>query len=285
MIKKAGKLMFLRFVPASEKRYEDIQEEVHLLESLKLQGYNVPEIIKSIRGEKLVIQNTPWGEYYAVVFEGVGERSLENVTLTETLAFAYGAFLSEFHSLSKKTLNHQITRKSVLDHLDDMELKVYGNAAYPNSIFIEIIRLRNEFEKLSLENETYGLIHYDFELDNIMVDLNSETLYAIDFDDSMYGFYGQDIERAVNSIQSEIDFPESEAFIHTFLEGYQSNGGSITHYLENKTLFKSFADLYSYVRVSESIKESWDHEPEWMINLREKLIVGNQEYINELSES
>ena len=36
-------------------------------------------------------------------------------------------------------------------------------------------------------------------------------------------------------------------------------------------LFTRFANLYGYARILLSVKEKWDNEPEWLVNLRMKL--------------
>ena len=59
-------------------------------------------------------------------------------------------------------------------------------------------KLLNElFSKLPKNEQNYGLVHFDFELDYIFYDISTDMLNIIDFDDSMYHWYAMDIEQAL----------------------------------------------------------------------------------------
>lgn len=269
--RESEKLMFLRMTPACERSGEIIESELSILQKLKDNGYTVPEVIKSLKHERLVKKDTPWGEYYAVVLEGVGSQSLENTELTPALCYQYGKFLADFHRLSKAHLNGSSSRVNVFDLLQELSNKVNCSDEYKQVVKHELIRVWDGLKNIDRTETLFGLIHYDFELDNILYDLATSTMYAIDFDDAMYGFYGQDIERAINSLESEVSSEDFLVFKSEFLAGYSDNGLSVSDYLENGDLYKAFAKLYAHVRIKESLKETWDNEPEWMNGLREKL--------------
>jgi len=266
-----GKMAFLRFVPSSEKSISEIEEELTLMVLLRNNAFAVPRIIPSMDGRLIETKETPWGSYHAVVFEGVGQKSLENVPLNDERMFSYGLLLGEFHELSKNRIANQISRKSVFDILADLA----ETATHTNEqacLSKEIQRLRTELEALKAQGYAMGVIHYDFELDNIMVDENTGKLFAIDFDDAMNGFYGQDIERVLNSIISECDDDKVDSFTQAFLKGYTSVCGNGSEaLLEHRNLYKAFADLYKYMRIRKSLTERWDHEPDWMQHLRKRL--------------
>jgi Ser/Thr protein kinase RdoA (MazF antagonist) len=278
----SGKLMFLRMTPASERSGEAIESELVILQKLKDKGYSVPEVIEPLNGERLIKKDTPWGVYYAVVLEGVGSQSLENTDLTPALCYQYGKFLADFHKLSKAYLNGYSSRVNVFDLLQALSDKVNGCDDYHQAVEHELIRVWDGFKNSDRTESMFGLIHYDFELDNIMYDPATSTLYAIDFDDAMYGFYGQDIERAINSLESEVSSEDFSEFKSEFLAGYSDNGLDVHDYHENGELYKAFAKLYAHVRIKESLKETWDNEPEWMAGLREKLTARIVGYENSL---
>jgi len=277
--KKNDKLMFLRFVPVAEKEERELYSEIQIIETMKDNEFPVPNIVGSKRGEKIVKCSTPWGEFYSVVFEGVGVNSLENTELTEELCFDYGKLLAKFHTISNEKLKDQVAKKSVFDILKKIIIES-GEA----KIIEEASRLQREFLKLKNEFDKFGLIHYDFELDNIMFDEKENKMYAIDFDDSMYGFFGQDIERAINSIENESDENSVKSLVSSFLKGYESEGNNTESYVMNSKLYKEFAQLYSYVRVNESLKETWENEPQWMCNLRNRLGQRQMNYLKNLNK-
>ncbi|KAI7247587.1 hypothetical protein KC345_g11950, partial [Hortaea werneckii] len=130
--------------------------------------------------------------------------------------------------------------------------------------------LGNYFAGQPVTPENYGLIHYDFELDNVFYDEATDTISAIDFDDAMYHWYAADIEQALDSLRGEV---EPEAYEHKkqiFMDAYTS-----LHALPedgpSMAACRRFADLYGYVRILRSAAEQGEHEPQWLITLRSRL--------------
>lgn len=269
--KNQGRVYFLRFVPKSEKNVATINQELEFIKKLSENGFNVPKVIESKLGNTIETKNTPWGTYHAVVFEGVGDETLESIQMTEEIAYQYGKSLSELHQISRKKIQSNIKRESVYDIFDLIEALLTEDAIHSSAFLSHVKQLRIEFEKLDRTEYSFGLIHYDYELDNVIYDVETQKIFAIDFDDSMYGFYGQDVERAINSIESEIEEELQESIKDSFLKGYMDTDGNLETYHKNRDLFKAFADLYSYFRVKASLEEQWDNEPDWMENLRNKL--------------
>ena len=64
----------------------------------------------------------------------------------------------------------------------------------------EIEEIRNIFQKLPKNNLNFGLIHGDFELDNIFYNESSKKCSIIDFGSSKYHWYIMDIEIADNTV-------------------------------------------------------------------------------------
>lgn len=279
--KNQGKVYFLRFVPELEKDNESINQELEFIRILSKNGFNVPNVINSKFGNLIETKNTPWGVYHAVVFESVGDETLESIEMTEDIAYQYGKSLAMLHQISKEEVQSSLKRKSIYDIFNMIEGKLEKGISKTNTLSDHVNVLRTEFGKLDRTDHSFGLIHYDYELDNIIYDNETQKLSAIDFDDCMYGFYGQDVERAINSIESELeDF--QEAAKASFIDGYLNAGGNLEMYNNNRELFKTFADLYSYFRVSSSLEEKWDNEPEWMENLRNRLSERMKKYLEKL---
>lgn len=276
--KNNGKLYFLRFVPDAEKDYFAISQELNFITILSNNGFNVPKIIESKFGNIIETKQTPWGIFHAVVFESVGSETLESIKLTDEIAYNYGVSLAKLHQISKEKVQSNIERNSVYDILNLIEDKFRKNGSKSDKLVKHIALLRTEFDKINKTDLTYGIIHYDYELDNIIYEAETQKLSAIDFDDCMYGYYGQDVERAINSIESEIeDFQDN---IKTnFIRGYLDAGGNLDIYYQSADLFKKFANLYSYFRISCSIEEKWDNEPIWLENLRCRLVAKMTKYL------
>jgi Ser/Thr protein kinase RdoA (MazF antagonist) len=80
-----------------------------------------------------------------------------------------------------------------------------------------------------------------------------------------------DIEISLNNLKEELPQKEFEkiktSFINGYKEEYQINED------ENKylPLFRRFENLRKYIGIIDSLEETWDNEPLWMLELREKL--------------
>lgn len=277
------KLYFLRFVPAAEKDITQIEQELKVISICAQNGLHVANCLESKSGKNIVTQSTPWGVYHAVVFESVGQKTLENVEMTDEIAYAYGQSLAKLHHISKNHIKTKVDRVSVIDILEmiskDPEV---ASEKYP-VLTNQVAKLRADFSALPNNEQTFGIIHYDFELDNILVNQEKDALYAIDFDDCVFGFYGQDVERAINSIESEVDEALQESVQSHFLKGYADGNGDLGDYQKNRALYKAYADLYAYYRMRNSLEDQWENEPEWMLRLRARLSDRMNRYLENLS--
>jgi Ser/Thr protein kinase RdoA (MazF antagonist) len=131
--------------------------------------------------------------------------------------------------------------------------------------------LQTYFSKLPKSAPNYGLVHYDFELDNVFYDKGTCTCNVIDFDDAMYHWYAMDIEQALDSIKDEIESSRYEQVKECFLNGYRSEYAVTDEMLSLLPMFRRFANLYGYARVLRSSGEKWNNEPKWLEDLRVKL--------------
>lgn len=272
--KNQGKAFFLRFAPAEEKSKKNILTELEFLSYLKDSGYAAVEIILSKAGNELEEVNTPWGIYYAVAFKKSSGKSLEEIVLTDDIILGYGKALGKLHKLSseyKPVNNRRNDWNETMDWMED----VLADFPEETTAKSELSILKDYFSKLPATKENFGLVHYDFELDNVFYDDLTKAYNIIDFDDSMYHWYAMDIEQALASIKEEIPKEQIEFAITQFIKGYRSEYDISDDMLKLLPIFRRYANLYGYIRVLRSAKEKWNNEPEWMVNLRvhlEKLL-------------
>ncbi|WP_025027800.1 phosphotransferase enzyme family protein [Caldalkalibacillus mannanilyticus] len=265
-----GKIHLLRFAPKTEKLKSNILAELDFISYLRDNGYGVLEAVVSRHGEELVEVRTPWGEYFASVFKRVSGVQINNTDFSDTIIFSYGKALGRLHQLSSKYKPITFKRWSYSDVLDWIQ-QVLINFPEESAALTETKILRDYFASIPKSQTNYGLVHYDFEYDNVFYDDKSNSCNVIDFDDAMYHWYAMDIEQALDSLQECIP---AELFNHKkkcFLDGYLTEY-DISDDLE--TLLpacRRFAKLYGYARTLRSITEKWDHEPDWLTNLREEL--------------
>lgn len=268
--KNQGDTFFLRFTPIDEKNKEDILAELEFLSYLRDKGYAVVETILSKAGKELETVNTPWGSFYAVAFKKACGKQMSELSLTKDIIFGLGKALGKLHKLSSEFTPINNNRKDWKETMDWME-KVLSTFPEENEAKCELSMLRAYFSKLTATKENYGLVHYDFEFDNVFYDDITKTYNPIDFDDGMYHWFALDIEQTINCIKDEMPEDQVEASIDVFIEGYRSEYAISDEMVQLFPMFRRFADLYGYVRILRSIEEKWNNEPDWMVALRSKL--------------
>ncbi len=265
-----GDTFFLRFAPAEEKSLESILAELHFLKYLRDNGYPAVETIPSKAGNEVEVANTPWGTYYAVAFKRVPGKKVSHMTLTNEHIFGYGKALGKLHKLSSEYTPLNNKRRDWKETMDWME-DVLSNFPEESAAKNELSILKEYFTKLPATKENFGLIHYDFETDNLFYDEITKTYTPIDFDDSMYHWYAMDIGQALDSIKEELPEEQVESSVNEFIKGYGSEYDISDDMLKLLPIFRRYASLYGYVRMLLSVEEKWENEPEWMVNLRNRL--------------
>lgn len=268
--KNNGNIFFLRFAPDEEKSKENILAELEFLRYLKSNGYSSVETILSKAGNELEVANTPWWKYYAVAFKKASGMSLDRMPLTKDIVFGFGKALGKLHKLSSEfnpINNKRNTWKEEMDWMENI-LTTFPNETEAKN---ELSKLRDYFSKLPATKYNFGLVHYDFELDNVFYDEASKTFTAIDFDDSMYNWYALDIEQSLDSLKEEISEDQIDSLTTEFINGYRLEYDVWDEMLKLLPIFRRYINLYDYVRVLHSSKEKWDNEPGWLVNLRSKL--------------
>lgn len=260
---------FIRIAPTDEKRKENIYGELEFIQYLREHDFDALCPVPSKNGEFIRTVNTKWGEYYATVFEKVTGKQVEDCDFSEKMYYECGKTMGRMHRLSSeyKPIIKKWTHEDVLNEIETM-LALYHCS---NKAKIELANLRVELAKLPKTQATYGLIHYDFELDNVFYNENTNTCSVIDFDDGMYHWYSTDIEQFFDSVTEEKGELEAEQAKIAFYAGYQSEYPILEETKNSMPLVRRFINLYSYVRIHHCLSDSFTSEPKWMTELRVKL--------------
>jgi Ser/Thr protein kinase RdoA (MazF antagonist) len=265
-----GEICYLRFSPTFEKREGNLKAELAFLDYLREHGYPVMEAVRSQSGDQMVRKKTPWGEYYASVFKQVPGKQISQTDYDDGILYAYGAALGELHSLSRKFENPLAKRWTHTDIFEWIGMTL-DELRMDQKPFKELAIIKNQFTQLPINQDNYGLIHFDFEPDNVFYDETSQRCSVIDFDDSMYHWYVMDIVQALEASRDEIGTEDSSLQEEVFLDGYRSVYIIDEDVFKQVPLFRRFAKLYQFTRVTRAIEERFDDEPDWMVGLRERL--------------
>ncbi|UQZ35992.1 hypothetical protein C2I18_22135 [Paenibacillus sp. PK3_47] len=264
-----GHTQLLRFAPQSEKLKNNLLAELEFITYLKTCGYGVLESVPASGGAELVEAQTPWGDYYASVFKKVAGKQLSSIGLSDRVVYKYGEALGQLHQLSR---SYELKGGKRWSHRDVLEWIKDVLAEFPleHAARAEADLLADYFNGLSVAPDNYGLIHYDFEKDNVFYDEATGTINVIDFDDSMYHWYAADIGQALDSLLEDVATDEQEVMKSSFLEGYRSKY-TLSETGPSPEACRRFANLYGYARIIRSTAERWEHEPEWLAGLRVRL--------------
>ena len=265
-VKKDSKTFFLRFSPQAEKSITSVIAEVEFLMYLSERGFNVCNPVPSKNLKLVEDVYTPWGSYTAVLFPCSRGVQLSKVKLDNYSAELMGKTLGKLHKLSCQYVPKKFKRKNhdaILDEVSELAQK-YGL----EDVLTSAVIIRDELDTLPKDSKNYGLIHYDFETDNLFIDSENQNISVIDFDDSHYNWYVLDIERALNSILEQSGDKEFNDLKSSFIAGYSSERSIDERILEKLPLLTAYANLYGYTRIYDSVFEKWNNEPQWIGELR-----------------
>ena len=268
--KANGEVHFLRFAPKTEKRKDDVLAELDFIHYLRSHDYPALEPVKSKENRELIDAETPWGKYLATVFKRVKGEQLSDTNLNDDIIYRYGKALGRLHQLSSSYSPDTNKRWSYEDALQWITNTL---EKHPNeTLALQEAKILNEFlSNLTQDKHNYGLVHYDFECDNVFFDEESQSCNVIDFDDAMYHWYVIDIEQALDSIKEHIAPEKYQQKKQCFIDGYNTEYSISSEMLNHRPVFRRFANLYGYTRILRSMEVTWKNEPEWMEKLRKLL--------------
>lgn len=268
-----GNICFLRLAPLEEKLEKNILGELEFINYLLAHDYPACRPIKAKNGEICLRLNTEWGDYYATAFEGVSGIQIESTDMSREIMHEYGKSLGRLHSLSSRFHPHvkKQTHMEVLKYIES----ILCEYAAPDYMFSELEALKSRLDKLPINSDNYGCIHYDFEPDNVFYDPKTNACSVIDFDDGMYCWYALDIEQVFDSLAESLNGEALQTAKDEFMYGYQKERPmSKEPFQEMQSmlpLMRRFINLYGYARLIRCVAEKFADEPQWLIALREKL--------------
>ena len=264
-----GNMRFLRLSPVPEKMESNLKGELEFLCYLQDRNYLAVVPVASNSGELVVTLDSIWGKHYASVFEGVSGIPIEDTDCNDFHLFAYGKALGQLHALTAEYVpeNRKWTYRDVLSWIG----RVLEEYRALNKMLAELEDVRRALDELPQTDDTFGLVHYDFEPDNVFWDEDSQCCTAIDFEDGMYHFFLVDLAQALDALREIIPSDRQSAAESAFLHGYRSVKALEPDYAEKLKLMRRFCDLYSYARLIRCVAEEISDEPDWMASLRERL--------------
>ncbi len=277
--KREGKGYVLRFNHASERTAVAIQAEIDYVNILAEQGICVAKPVRSIAGNEVESVVTAHGIFHAVVFEALPGKQLELEDLTPEQFVCWGKTLGELHRATTHYANPN--RPTWEDHLMWISESLPADEKAARQAFYG---LKMQLGQLATNEQTFGLIHFDFELDNIIWD--GEQPGIIDFDDSAAYWFVADIAFALRDLfedsANKVNL-QDESFLH-FIQGYK-----IVRPIdpEELKLIPLFLRVHNLMALAKLYRVTTPTHPQgelpWMAELRSKLATKMQFYRDEFS--
>ena len=214
----------------------------------------------------MVVADTGFGRYFACVFEKVDGVEISEAGYGREV-MAYGRALGRLHALSSGYV--PVVRKR--EHKEDpgMDKADFRRIRrLQGRLFTELAAVERELGRLAVTTENYGLVHYDFEPDNVFWDEGKKECSVIDFDDGIYCWYGLDLEQVRDSLAEELEGEQLERPGGIFRKDMPV---SMLIRRKRGSFFLScrFVDLRSYAGLIRCISSVTEEEPQWLVELRE----------------
>lgn len=240
----------LRIIFLNDRTREDVLSEVEYVRYLFEHGGSVADVVSSRKGNLLEEITHLHHTFYVCLFEKAkGKKFVDNhyqyregVSISEYY-YNCGKVLGKLHQLSKEyTPAHR--RYSFFDKYN----AEYINRLIPESLSLfkgKVMELLTTLQGLDRSQESFGMIHFDYNDGNYMIDFDTGQITIYDFDNSCYGHYMYDLadlwRNGVGWIAGESDPNKRKKFMdeyfQTALEGYRSETRIEHEMLEQLPLF------------------------------------------------
>jgi Ser/Thr protein kinase RdoA (MazF antagonist) len=267
VFRQDGKQRFLRFAHSSERPQESIATEIALVSWLAEEGLAVVRPVRSRHERFVEAVTSDWGTFHAVVFDALEGSQFEIDELDDACLRAWGAALGRLHARLKRYPGRvSSARLTMRDHLEQAKRVLPEDAP---AVWDELHRLELALATLPVEPDTYGLIHFDFELDNLI--WQGRTVQMLDFDDCSSGWYAADIAFALRDY-FDAGASLSTPSVHTFVEGYATQSRLTDEQIAQIPLFSRLARLIQFARIARALDlPKTPVQPDWLSGLIDKL--------------
>jgi Ser/Thr protein kinase RdoA (MazF antagonist) len=205
--------------------------------------------------------------FHAVVFAALPGEHREINELTPAMFATWGRALGELHAAAESY--QKAGRPTWEDHVVAVEKQLIDEKKAARKL---LERTGRRLQALPAHRQNFGLIHFDFELDNLL--WREERLGIIDLDDAAWYWFAADMAFALRDLfgdsAAQVDL-QHPSFL-AFLQGYRQARAISQEEVERIPLFLQLHNLRSYARLRQILAEpAQEDEPGWLGELRQKL--------------
>ncbi len=259
---------FMRLTWEGDKAVEHIAAELDYLAYLAERQFPVVQPVLSNQGRRIETISSPYANFYAVTFTAAGGAYKQVETLTVDEIETWGAMLGRLHVLSEgfhPRAEHQ--RPAWTDVMAQYEDWVPESETVVSQYLNEA---RAWLATLPNEQTSYGLIHWDFEPDNLTWSPTGNEVF--DFDDAAYFWYAADIAFALDDVLDQ-SADSARAIIQNFLKGYRRQRELASVWVDSLPFFVRLMRVMKTARVFHAFAGTHaELDPPWLATLRERLM-------------
>lgn len=225
---------------------------------------------------------TDAGVFHAVAFDRLEGKQLKIGDVDQRHFHAWGAALGRLHATMGTYTGPAVdARPSWRDHLEQARSYIPGDEP---AVALELDRITAALEALPSGRDRYGVIHGDFELDNLRwpVGVDGQDPGAsgdgalaapgmLDFDDCSTHWYVADVAFALRDV-FDAGAGVANASAVAFVRGYRTHRPIDDELLDAMPMFSRLSRLLTYTTLIRSLDlpDSSDH-PDWLRALRRRL--------------
>lgn len=262
----AGQPHFLRCAASTERTRATIEAEVDLLLWLAAAGIPVAVPVQSLAGNRIETVETAGGTFHAVLFPALAGEQRQVEDLDEAGFGRWGVALGRLHAITSTYAGASAAARPTWHDLLGFIAQQLPDAA--PALHGEFAALEASLAALPTTPATYGLCHFDLELDNLL--WQADRVGIIDFDDCAHLWYAADLTLALGDFFATgagIADPRFGAFV----AGYRQEHALDDAALDQIPLFLRFADLYDYARLRRATDLAITAEhPVWLARLNDR---------------
>ena len=271
-----GSTYFLWFNHETERSTSHIKAELEYINHLLAHGINANRPVPSLLGNLVESVDTDLGVFHAVLFEEVIGEHIESDELDLKGFRGWGEALGRVHKACTGLIIEDAP--SWRDHLESLRPVAERNPIIKN----ELKKVEKVLQQQN-QTENFGLIPFDFEMDNI--NWVGESPGFMDFDDFCYHWHAADIAYALRDLHGDrmTGFDPDDPRFRSFIDGYRGVKGIPDEELERIPVFIRLHNLYTYSRIQRAYEDEPEQdEPDWVVNLRDKLRSKNESYLKDI---
>ena len=261
-----GSGCFLRLTPSSERSRRAIEGEVAFVRHLAAR--NVPVAVPLASASASFIEDIPrdQGPLYAVVFNELTGRQVEFETQGPSMFQAWGRALGELHNASQSFTAGSAGK--IKDWTDDVRMAYEWLPKKEDAARRELAEMTGRLESLDTGKEAFGVIHFDFEEDNLFWD--GTRFHICDFDCVARYWYMADIAFALHGLRNA---PQDKRrnFLKWFLEGYRNVRVLDEYWEKQMSCFVRFCLVFHFAKMCKAYHGADPKDdPAWVAGMRQR---------------